>query len=160
MSEPGGLGVAPDSAFAVSAYPLIPESTAGMKAGQFWGVPISVRGFGCGVILSIEKKANGKRDSRRFLAGLLDWAGSEQPARAQIAGRRVIAHGFAYLKTITENGACLLGEVEPWWQWPPELENVDSIPTWGYRVIAILARRHLGGNSELGGAARAASPHR
>jgi hypothetical protein len=63
-------------------------------------------------------------------------------------GRQVIAHGFAHLKTITENGKCLLGEVEPWWHWPAEIENLDMTPTWGYSVISILAEKHHGKHSE------------
>ena len=127
-----------------------------MKAGQFWGVPIQGQSFGCGVVLSIERKGSGKRDSRRFLAGLLDWAGRQEPTRAQITKRRVIAYGFAHLKTITENGGSLLGEVEPWWHWPPELENLDNIPTWGYSVISILAEKH----SEQGAAPTGGPPRR
>jgi len=125
-------------------YPLVPKSTARMKAGQFWGVPIGGRGFGCGVVLSIERKVNGKRDTRRFLAGLLDWSGPEHPTSVQIVGRPVIAHGFVHLKTITENGGALIGEVEPWWEWPQEIHNLNKIPTWGYRVISILAKKHYG----------------
>ncbi len=126
-----------------------------MKAGQFWGVPVGQRGFACGVVLSIEKKQNGKRDSRRFLAGLLDWAGPEQPTAAKILGHRVIEYGYAHLKTITENGGALIGEVEPWWPWPPELENLDNTSTWGYRVISILAQKYYGEHSEPDAAANA-----
>ena len=136
--------------FTVNGYPFIPKSTARMKAGQFWGVPLRGKGFACGIILSIEKKHNGKRDSRRFLAGLLNWVGLENPTPTQIIGREVIAHGFAHLKTITENGRCLLGEVEPWWPWPPELENLHIISTWGYGVISVLAQHYFGEKIEPG----------
>ena len=101
--------------------------------------------------MSIEKKENGKRDSRRFLAGLLDWAGSHQPTAAEIFGRRVVAHAYAHLKTITENGGVLVGEVEPWWSWPPESENIDNTPTWGYSAISKLARKYYGNHSERAG---------
>ena len=129
-------------------YPLLPKSTARIKAGQFWGVPIEGRGFGCGVILAIERKLTGKRDTRRFLAGLLDWSGPKHPTSTQIVGRRVIAYGFAHLKTITENGGALIGEVEPWWEWPPEIQNMNNIPTWGYSVVSILAEKYHRGHSE------------
>jgi hypothetical protein len=139
-------------------YPFVPKSTARMKSGQFWGVPLSGQCFGCGVVLSIEKKANGQRDKRRFLAGLLDWTGRDKPSQAEISGRRVIAHGFADLKTVTENGGSLLGEVQPWWHWPPELENLDNTPTWGYRVISMLAEKHRKSNSEPGAAPNGGPP--
>jgi hypothetical protein len=119
-----------------------------MKAGQFWGVPLSGQFFGCGIVLSIEKKSNGHRDTRRFLAGLLDWIGRCKPSQPEISGRRVIAYGFAHIKTVTENGGSLLGEVQPWWHWPPELENLDNTPYWGYRVISILAEKHMKTNRE------------
>lgn len=128
--------------FAVPTYPFTPKSTARMKAGQFWGVPVGEQRFAGGAVLSIAKKENGQRDSRRFLADLLDWIGRDQPTAAEIVGRRIVAYGYAHLKAITENGGTLVGEVEPWWPWPPELENLDNTPTWGYSVISILARKY------------------
>ena len=73
----------------------------------------------------------------------------------QIVGRCVIEYGYAHLKTITENGGALIGEVEPWWPWPPELANLDNTSTWGYRVISILAQNYYGEHSEPDAAAHA-----
>jgi len=62
-------------------YPFQPKSTAHLRPGQFWAVPLHRPGFldypgwyGCGLVLDVVEKSR-----RWFLAGLLDWADAMPP---------------------------------------------------------------------------------
>jgi hypothetical protein len=129
-------------------YPFTPKSTSKVHPGQFWAIPMEDGGYACGVVLAIRTKDDGTRDSRLFLGGLLDWFGSEIPRPEDILNRPVIERGFAHIKAITENGKEVLGRLDPWWDWPAEVSHRDGIPTWGYAVISILARKHFKRRSE------------
>ena len=122
-------------------YPFRPKSTARMKDGQFWGIPLQYGAFACGIVLSIKRTTTGTRDSRRFWAGILDWFGACQPNAEAIRGRKIVAHAFAHIKTITDNGGDIIGEVSPWWNWPAEIDVQDDIHTWEYMDISILAEK-------------------
>jgi len=125
-------------------YPLFPKSTKNFKVGQFWPIELKSGKFACGVVLSIVFKSNGKRDSRTFLAGLLDWCGPEIPNEKDIHGKTIVKKGFAHIKSITETGSRIVNEMEPEWSIPTEMEECDDIRTWGYNVINILAEKHFG----------------
>jgi hypothetical protein len=55
----------------VPTYPFTPKSTAQMAVVQFWSIPLPGNYYACGIVLQF-KKQNGRRDSRIFLAGLLE----------------------------------------------------------------------------------------
>ena len=122
--------------------PFAPKSTSHLKPCHFWSIPIDGNRFGCGVVLALHRNREGKRETRFFLAGLLDWTGDMPPQSAQIEGRRIIETRFAHVKTILISGGEIIGEVEPWWDWPAEVSGRDDIPTAGYNVITILATKH------------------
>jgi hypothetical protein len=112
---------------------------------------------------------NGERDSRMFLAGLMDWCGAEPPNETVIADRNTIAQGLAHIKAIVETGGEILGlrpleldHIEAYFflsQSPgkhcmlmhgcrvvrtatiEEQKSLSVISTWGYNVIKILAER-------------------
>ena len=86
--------------------------------------------------------SEGKRESRTFLAGLLEWTGEKPPSALEIEGRNVILARFAHIKTILMGGGELIGEVVPWWDWPSEISDDDNIPTAGYNVMNIMAEKH------------------
>lgn len=44
-----------------------------------------------------------------FLAALMGWHGDEPPAAQAIAGRQVLAQGWAHVKSIRLNGRLILG---------------------------------------------------
>jgi hypothetical protein len=44
-----------------------------------------------------------------FLAALMDWGGAERPAARAIAGRQVLAQGWAHIKSIRLHGHMILG---------------------------------------------------
>lgn len=124
-------------------YPFHPKSTAHLKAGQYWSFRLGDGGFVCGVVIALRLK-EGAIDRRLFLAGLLDWVGSAPPIAREIEGRRVRERGFAHIKTITENGRDILGEVIPSWGYPSEIEPTDSISTWGFGVVRAYGEKHFG----------------
>lgn len=132
-----------------------------MKPGHFWSIPIDDNRFGCGVVLALHLNREGKRETRSFLAGLLDWNGNAPPTASQIENRDVVVTRFAHIKTILMSGGEIIGEVAPWWDWPPEVSGNDDIPTAGYNVLNLLAKKHamLGGTTkgEQGGAGQPAT---
>src|SRR6476660_9537596 len=67
-------------------YPFLPRSTKAMLLGQFWAIPLSDGRFACGRVVELRVRDDGTRDSRGFLAGLLDWVGSSNPTSDSIAG--------------------------------------------------------------------------
>ena len=73
-----------------------------------------------------------------FVAALTDWFGDKLPTAADLAGRRVIEHAKAHLKTITEHGRAILGCCDT----PLEVRPDPGDHAWGYNVIRILAEKH------------------
>jgi hypothetical protein len=146
------------------SFPFRPKSTAYLSPGMFWGVPLRDGRTACGRVLQIEP---GGRVT--FLAGLMDWVGSEAPTSEAIAGARLLTQGTAHLKTITENGGEILGMrpleldgIEPLPQlshaMPPgvrlvqgftdvraatgqEVDSLDVIAAWGFNVITVFAEQ-------------------
>src|SRR6478752_3334312 len=92
-----------------SPYPLIPKTTAHLRPGQFWSVPLSDGRFGCGRVLRIDRnKAYGARTT--FVGALLDWLGDAPPTSESIAGAAVLAVGSAHVRVIANGGGAGLGE--------------------------------------------------
>ena len=120
--------------------PFAPKSTAHMKPGQYWSLPLSRGRFGCGVVLALVQR-EGKADTRIFLAGLLDWIGDTPPTDNAIANRTVIAERFAHIKMIQMTGGELIGEVAPWWGNDSTVPFSDDVPTAGYNVFSRLAEK-------------------
>lgn len=76
-----------------------------------------------------------------FLAGLLDWIGLTAPDEESIKGKRVVAERFAHIKTIQTSGGEVIGRVAPWWDQTSYISENDSIPTAGYNVLSIMAKK-------------------
>jgi hypothetical protein len=119
----------------IMKYPIKPKSTSKMEQGQFWSVPIGDGRFSCGVVLAVVVNS-GKKDSRIFLAGLLDWVGDFPPSAEKLDECSVLDKGFAHIKTITETGGELLGKLEIDLGFLEVVSETDSINTWGYNSIA------------------------
>ena len=90
------------------AYPFVPKSTAMLAPGQFWSIPLDNERFACGRVIQL-RMTDGKRDSRSFLAGLMDWWGRKPPTAERIAGCGVIKQGGTDIKTIVATGSQVLG---------------------------------------------------
>ena len=103
-------------------------------------MPLQDGVYSCGVVLSLVEKA-GKIDRRMFLAGLLDWYGQEPPSSSLLVQAKVLASGYTHIKTITETGGCILGTVNLN-DMPSEIQQAtDSVSSWGYNFIAIMAEK-------------------
>jgi hypothetical protein len=125
-------------------YPFRPKSTARLKPGQYWSFQLNGGKFVSGVVLALRLK-NGKIDRRSFLAGLLDWSGNALPNADELEGREIKECGFAHIKTITENGGDVLGEIGPCWGYPAVIERTDfpKIHGWGFGVIRVYGEKYF-----------------
>lgn len=156
----------------MTKYPFIPKSTAYLKPGQFWSIPLDNGRFACGRVIELPPRSE-PRDRTSFLAGLLDWAGNEPPTYESIAGCKTIKQGNVHIKTIRENDGEILGfrpleedNLEPQLflsqsgsgghcflqrgykilrrATAEERKLYPALSTWGYKVIKILAEKHFG----------------
>src|SRR5262245_21234477 len=93
----------------MTKYPLIPKTTAHLRPGQFWSIPLSDGRFGCGRVLRVD---HDRPTSRRtwFIGGILDWVGDSPPSAETIAGAPVLEPGNAHIRTISFGGGAILGE--------------------------------------------------
>jgi hypothetical protein len=101
-------------------YPFIPRSTSYMKEGQFWDIPLSNGEYACGRVLQFDYRSGRKR-TRSFLAGLMDWVGVNPPTFDEIAGRKLLEQGKVHIQTIEDNGGLIRGFR------PLELDNITPI---------------------------------
>jgi hypothetical protein len=106
-----------------ASYPFVPKSTTLLMPGQFWGILLSNGHYACGRVLAVCPQADGRPHSRHFVAGLLDWYSEQAPNSENIAGRQVLKHGAAHIKTITRAGGQISGHR------PLELDAVELAPT-------------------------------
>jgi hypothetical protein len=93
----------------MTTYPLIPKTTAHLRPGQFWSIPLSDGRFGCGRVL----RADHDRPSGRrtwFVAAVLDWVGHSPPSSEAIAGSPLLEAGNAHVRLISFAGGAILGE--------------------------------------------------
>jgi hypothetical protein len=150
-------------------YPFGPKSTATLEPGHFWSIPLDNGRFACGRVIQLRIE-NGMRDSRSFLAGLMDWRGRKPPTVERIAGCGVIDQGSAHIKTIQATGGQVLGfrdlsldHIEPSLFRDAELAtwvqrgfdylrpfnkrkdaNLPVFSGWGYLVIKEMAEERFG----------------
>ena len=159
-------------------YPFVPKSTVHLEPGHFWSFPLLGDRYACGRVLQVKTNADGTRDRRMFLAGLLDWCATEPPTFDSIAGAKLVDHGAVHIRTISHNGGQIIGlrplELDHL-EIPLTLsqraahgckltrgfdtlgtatvEQITMLPvfsTWGYRVINVLAEhRFLASNTSL-----------
>jgi hypothetical protein len=137
------------------SYPFTPVSNAQLLPGHFWAIGLSDGRFACGRVLRLSKPEKGLPNI--FVAGLLDWVGSEPPTQEAIAGAPVVDFGNTPIDTIQIAGDGILGHrdlesdgiVAPADKdikllWGPTMANVFAerrfvegirTPQWGYRDI-------------------------
>jgi hypothetical protein len=157
-------------------YPFVPKSTAGLEPGQFWSIPLDHGRFACGRVIQLRIE-DGKRDSRAFLAGLMDWWGRKPPTAERIGGRGVVEQGGADIKTIVATGGQVLGfrelsldQIEPSlfrnaetatqvqrgydYLRPFDKKKDANLPVfsgWGYLFIKEIAEHRFGGRHRTNG---------
>jgi hypothetical protein len=155
----------------MSKYPFEPRSNVHLRPGQFWGVALSDGRWACGRVLAVKTESDAyfPGNSRTFLAALMDWEGDEPPTAEAIAGRQVLAQGWAHVGSIQRNGRVILGcrdlgldgiggmrevthrgggtvmlfegatPVRPATR--DEAATMPVLSTWGLNVISVLAER-------------------
>ena len=123
-------------------YPLVPKTTAHLRPGQFWSIPMTDGRFGCGRVLRV---GTGRGGRTRFIAAILDWVGDSPPSSDAIAGSDVLAVGNAHVQLVSFGGGAILGErpLEADGIEPPE--RVDSYWGDGY-ALARAERRFIAGD--------------
>jgi hypothetical protein len=93
----------------VATYPLIPKTTAHLRPGKFWSIPMADGRFGCGRVLRVDTgRPSGGRT--RFIAAILDWVGDSPPSSDAIAGSPVLKVGNAHVRLVSFGGGAILGE--------------------------------------------------
>ena len=159
---------------AAPPYPFVPKSNRYLAAGQFWAIPLSNGRFACGRVLDVPRvdDLHVPVNTRMFLAGLLDWVGTEPPSGERLAESGVFDQGFAHIKAILTTGGEILGSrplvldriVPMRWRshvaggtvWTfegarrlrPATDADRDLPvmgTWGYSVIQLLAEERFVG---------------
>ena len=92
-------------------YPFEPKSNAYLLPGQFWGVPLSDGRWACGRVLAVKTEPGAcfPGNSRTFLAALMCWQGDVPPTAEAIAGRQVLAQGWARIRSVQRNGQMIIG---------------------------------------------------
>jgi hypothetical protein len=95
-------------------YPFEAKSIAYLRAGQFWGVPLSNGWFGCGRVLYVPKatdpKPNLYLNTRGFFGGLMDWSGDEPPTSEAIAGSKLLTQGKIHVVALKDTDSKILGQ--------------------------------------------------
>jgi hypothetical protein len=75
-----------------------------------------------------------------FIAGVINWVGSQPPTQAELFGRSVVRFAFAHLKAIAESGGQILGSTAlHLGDIPTEAETL-SLSVWGFGVPKIFAQ--------------------
>ena len=93
----------------MTTYPLTPKTTAHLRPGQFWSIPLADGRFGCGRVLRVDHdRPTGGRT--RFIGAILDWVGDSPPSSESIAGSPVLTVGNAHVRLISFGGGAVLGE--------------------------------------------------
>jgi hypothetical protein len=180
-------GVAPravhnDRVTGRTGYPFEPKSIARLQAGQFWAVPLSDGRHACGRVLHVPGTADSLcLNSRIFLAGLMDWAGSKPPTNEAIAGCGVLAQGMMHVVAIRDTSGLIIGQRDlqldeitglrevshrgggTVWLYegglrlrPATAEESRILPVmsvWGRRVIQVLAEKHFAATDSRDGGA-------
>lgn len=152
-------------------YPFVPKSTVSLLPGQFWSFPLLGNRYACGRVLQLRYNADGKQDTRMFLAGLLDWCDHTPPTFESIAGAKLIAHGSAHTRAISMNSGQVLGlrpleldaieipltldsqggsgcRIRRGYELldlasEEQLNTLKVFSTWGYQVINVIAEHHF-----------------
>jgi Immunity protein 26 len=147
------------------AYPFTPKSSAKLRPGDFWAIPLQDGSFACGRVIELPPKGRpGAKVS--FLGGLLGWHSANPPTAESIAASPTIEQGAMHVLSITSTGGQIIGHrslesdgiepfemingnvvqrgfepLRPWKRSDNEL--LPTFSTWGYNVIWLRAHKHF-----------------
>ena len=89
-------------------YPFVPKSTAHLRPGHFWAVPLEGNRFACGQVLQV-KASEISSKTRMFFGGLCNWIGRERPTADVIRGKGFLGFGVMHIKAVLMSGGEILG---------------------------------------------------
>ena len=92
----------------MQTYPFKPKSSANLRPGDFWALPLAGGMYGCGRVIALNPtKGTGSRSM--LLAGLMKWVGRNLPTNESLAGCATLAQGQIHLRSILETGGEIIG---------------------------------------------------
>jgi hypothetical protein len=92
----------------MQSYPFKPKSSANLRLGDFWALPLAGGKYGCGRVIALKPKT-GIGSRSMLLAGLMNWIGSTPPTAEGLAGCTTLVQGQIHLRSIWETGGEILG---------------------------------------------------
>ncbi|MEN1958540.1 Imm26 family immunity protein [Luteimonas changyuni] len=143
-------------------FPFKPKSTAHLRPGDFWAIPISGDRYGCGRVIALRQP--GQTGARSLLiVGLMNWIGKTPPRADDLRGLKTVEQAQIHLRSVLETGGVILGnrpleadKIEPDYflsespgkncllmkgyeflrnATPEEQVTLQGFPTWGYVII-------------------------
>jgi hypothetical protein len=140
--------VCDDSAISTREYPFVPKSNQRLRPGQYWAIPLQDGRFACGRVMAVP--AFGAQDRVGFVAGLLDWIGSQPPTGEAIAGKPVLAQAKTRFEAIAKTGGSVLGvralDLDGLVAIDPHDMSVGAVHhVWGWHAIVDKAERLASG---------------
>jgi hypothetical protein len=127
-------------------YPFMPKSTANLRRGQFWPIALAGGQYGAGCVVG-EVLYDGVRNTRIFIAGVLQWVGNNHPTAQSLSHVRVHKYGFLHIKSINESGLAIVGEADIEFHDAPGSAESLELTTWGYRFPLALCEHLLSSQS-------------
>lgn len=124
-------------------YPFEHKSTSALQSGHFWALPLSDGSYAACIVRAPGTKNDGTRDTRLFIAGLLDWHGRKLPTPEDLLPRQIAKSGVAHVRSIQRTGAAVLGHVQGNWPAPATTNVFRFMPVWGYGYALAMAERHF-----------------
>ena len=89
-------------------FPFLPKSTASLKSGMIWDIPLRDGSYACGRVIHVEGKLRKKRPFQ-FWGALLRWHSSDLPTPNAIAGAPVLWQGDFNLRSLAGSDSRIRG---------------------------------------------------
>jgi hypothetical protein len=124
-------------------YPFVPGSTTRLHRGQFWPILLPSGQYGAACVVG-EMVNDGVKNSRLFIAGVLQWIGDSPPGAEQLSQIKLYRYGFLHIKSIKESGLPILGEANIDFADAPHVAASLELSTWGYRFPVLLCEQLCG----------------
>ena len=123
-------------------YPHIPKSTANLRRGQFWAIPLANGKYGAGCVVG-EALKDGRKNTRLFVAGVLQWISDTPPTARSLCDVKIYRYGFLHVKSINECGSAIIGDADIKFPDAPTSAESLELATWGLRVPLVLCEQLL-----------------
>jgi hypothetical protein len=121
-------------------YPFIPRSTTRLHRGQFWPILLASGQYGAACVVG-ERVDGGAKNSRLFIAGVLQWIGDSPPSAESLSQIKIYKYGFLHIKSIKESGLPISGEANIDFADAPHFAASLELSTWGYLFPVLLCEQ-------------------